>query len=88
MPAPRIHVDPTTFEPWKIQALTHSLSDHPLLQIDALVELGKRQEARKLVRTHSSDATAGNSDSTVSRKHCPKLIAIRRSFEVRPLTLY
>jgi hypothetical protein len=61
MSAPRIHVDPVKFEPWKIQALTHSLSDHPLLQIEALVELGKRQEARKLVRTHSADATAGTS---------------------------
>jgi Cupin-like domain len=61
MSAPRIHVDPVKFEPWKIQALTHSLEDHPLLQIEALVELGKRQEARKLVRTHSADATAGTS---------------------------
>ena len=69
MPAPRIHVDPTTFEPWKIQALTHSLSDHPLLQIDALVELGKRQEARKLVRTHSSDATAGTSFAEAPKLH-------------------
>ena len=24
MSAPRIHVDPNTFEPWKIQALTHA----------------------------------------------------------------
>jgi hypothetical protein len=61
MAAPRIHVDPATFEPWKIQALTHALSDHPLLQIGALVELGKRQQERKLVRTHTADATAGTS---------------------------
>jgi Cupin-like domain len=61
MAAPRIHVDPVTFRPWDIQALTHSLSEHPLLQLDALVELGKRQQARNLVRTHSADATAGTS---------------------------
>lgn len=53
--------DPASFDPWKIQAVRHALSDHPLLQIDALVELGKRQQARKLVRTHTADATAGTS---------------------------
>jgi hypothetical protein len=60
MAAPRIHV-PDTFDPWKIQAVTHALTDHPLLQIDALVELGKRQQERKLVRTHTAAATAGTS---------------------------
>src|SRR5690348_5690116 len=61
MPAPAIRVDPATFDPWKIQEVTHSLIDHPLLQIDALVELGKRQQERKLVRTHTAAATAGTS---------------------------
>jgi Cupin-like domain len=69
MSAPRIHLDPATFEPWKIQALTHALADHPLLQIDALVELGKRQQARKLVRTHSADATAGTSFAEAPNLH-------------------
>ena len=49
------------FDPWRIQAVTHALREHPLLQIDALVELGRRLEARKLVRTHSDAATAGSS---------------------------
>jgi hypothetical protein len=65
----RIHLDPATFEPWKIQALTHALSDHPLLQIDALVELGKRQQERKLVRTHTTDATAGTSFADAPKLH-------------------
>jgi hypothetical protein len=69
MAAPRIHLDPATFEPWKIQALTHSLSDHPLLQIDSLVELGKRQQERNLVRTHSADATAGTSFAEAPNLH-------------------
>jgi hypothetical protein len=69
MSAPRIHLDPGTFEPWKIQALTHALADHPLLQLDALVELGKRQQARKLVRTHSADATAGTSFAEAPNLH-------------------
>jgi hypothetical protein len=69
MPAPRIHVDPVAFDPWKIQAVTHALSDHPLLQIDALVELGKRQQERKLVRTHAADATAGTSFADAPQLH-------------------
>jgi hypothetical protein len=69
MSAPRIHVDPATFDPWKIQALTHALSDHPLLQIDALVELGRRQQERRLVRTHTIDATAGTSFANAPKLH-------------------
>ena len=69
MPGPRIHIDPAHFDPWKIQAVTHDLSDHPLLQIDALVELGQRQQARKLVRTHSADATAGTSFADAPNLH-------------------
>jgi hypothetical protein len=65
----RIHVDPATFDPWKVQALTHELADHPLLQIDALVELGKRQQERNLVRTHSADATAGTSFADAPKLH-------------------
>jgi hypothetical protein len=76
MPAPRIHVDPNTFEPWKIQALTHSLSDHPLLQIQSLVELGKRQQQRNLVRTHSADATAGTSFADAPSLHPNKADAV------------
>ena len=48
MSGPRIHVDPSTFEPWRIQALTHDLGSHPLLQLDSLIELGKRQQGRKV----------------------------------------
>ncbi len=69
MVAPRIHVEPATFEPWKVQALTHALVDHPLLQLDALIELGKRQQARNLVRTHSADATAGTSFADAPNLH-------------------
>jgi len=69
MTPPRIHVDPAGFDPWRIQGVTHALSDHPLLQIGALVELGKRQQARKLVRTHSTDATAGTSFADAPNLH-------------------
>jgi oxalate decarboxylase/phosphoglucose isomerase-like protein (cupin superfamily) len=69
MAGPRIHVNPATFDPWKIQALTHELSDHPLLQPDALLELSKRQEARKLVRSHSAAAGAGTSFAEAPNLH-------------------
>jgi hypothetical protein len=69
MTGPRILVDPATFDPWKVQALRHALSDHPLLQLDALVELGKRQEARKLVRTHSDTANAATSFADAPNLH-------------------
>jgi hypothetical protein len=69
MAVPRIHIDRATFDPWKIQAVTHALSEHPLLQIDALVELGKRQQDRNLVRTHSADATAGTSFADAPSLH-------------------
>lgn len=56
-----VDVDAGGFDPWKIMAVTHQLCGHPLLGIDALVELGQRLEARKLVRTHSDEAGAGSS---------------------------
>lgn len=68
MAGPRIHLPPT-FEPWKIAALTHDLASHPLLQLDALIELGKRQQARKLVRTHSAAATAATSFADAPTLH-------------------
>lgn len=68
MAAP-IQLDPATFDPWKIQAVSHTLSSHPLLQLDALIELGKRQQARRLVRTHSADAGAGTSFADAPNLH-------------------
>jgi hypothetical protein len=69
MSAPRISIPSTTFDPWTVQAVSHALSDHPLLQLDALVELGKRQQGRNLVRTHSSEASAGTSFAEAPNLH-------------------
>ena len=52
---PAITVD-RPFDPWRVQAVRHSLSSHPLLQMDSLRELGKRLEARGRIRTHSDQA--------------------------------
>jgi hypothetical protein len=69
MPAPRIRIPALPFDAWQVQAISHALSEHPLLQIDALVELGKRQQERRLVRTHNADATAGTSFADAPQLH-------------------
>ena len=57
------------FDPWKIAAAEHRLCAHPLLQLDALVDLGRRLEARRLVRTHSDEAQAGSSFADAPQLH-------------------
>ena len=39
---PIIDMDWNAFDPWRIQPFKHALTDHPLLQTEQLVELGKR----------------------------------------------
>ncbi len=69
MSSNHISLSADTFDPWKLQAVSHRLAEHPLLQIDALIELSKRQQARKLVRSHSDVATAGTSFSDAPNLH-------------------
>lgn len=54
-----IQVDWQSFDPWKIQQVSHTLASHPLLTLEQLAALGKRLEDRDCVRTHSNDVTAG-----------------------------
>ena len=56
---PMIDLDIASFDPWRIQPVRHRLCEHPLLQLPALVELGRRLEAIGSVRTHSSSTDAG-----------------------------
>lgn len=56
---PWIDFDDAAFDPWRIMAVSHRLSTHPLLQPDALVTLGERLEARGSIRSHTSNAKAG-----------------------------
>lgn len=46
------------FDPWRVQPVRHSVSQHPLLQMESVRELGRRLEARGRVRTHSDTAKA------------------------------
>jgi hypothetical protein len=57
------------FDPWRIQAVRHHLQGHPALQLPALIELGKRLEARGRVRSHSGDATAGTAFNDAPQLH-------------------
>jgi hypothetical protein len=73
----RIPIDTETFDPWKIQALTHQLSDHPLLQLDALLPFAQRHEKLGLVRSHSDQATAGSSFHHAPEEHPNPWSAVR-----------
>jgi Cupin-like domain len=57
------------FDPWRVQAVRHSLSSHPLLQMDSLIELGKRLEARGRIRSHSDQAKADTPFNSAPETH-------------------
>ncbi len=65
----QIAVDWTTFDPWAIAPVRHHLTQHPLLQMDALLELGKRLDARGSVRTHSDAVSAGTPFNQAPQLH-------------------
>lgn len=54
-----IQADWDSFDPWRVQAVRHRLTEHPLLQPPQLAEFGQRLE--RLARTYSfsNDTTAG-----------------------------
>jgi hypothetical protein len=47
---PGLSFDAHSFQPMRIMPVTHTLMEHPLLQLDSLVELSKRLAQRGLVR--------------------------------------
>lgn len=64
-----IEVDWDAFDPWRIQPVRHQLSEHPLLQLDQLIELGRRFDRCGQVRTHSAEATAATPFNDAPRLH-------------------
>ncbi len=56
---PGVQFDEAAFDPMKIMAVRHTLMAHPLLQLPALVELGRRLGAKNSVRYHDDKASAG-----------------------------
>ena len=72
--APRlIEVDWAAFKPWKVTPVRHRISDHPLLQIEPLVELSSRLAKHGRIRTHSNEAYAGTAFN-----HAPMLYPNQR----------
>ncbi len=71
-----VNVDWSTFDPWSIRSVRHRLVEHPLLQLDALVDLGKRLEAKGCVRTHSSGAGPGTPFNSAPRLHPNRMSAV------------
>jgi hypothetical protein len=59
MPTPLIELDWASFRPWSVAPVTHLISQHPLLQLDQLVQLAKRLENDGRIRAHTNDAQAG-----------------------------
>ena len=57
----RIEFDAAAFEPMRVMAVRHHFSDHPLLQLDKLVALGRRLAASNSVRWHNDQAAPGTS---------------------------
>ena len=70
-----VDVDWSQFDPWRIQSVRHRLMEHPLLQPDQLVELGKRLEKSGRVRTHSNAVEAGTPFNAAPRLHPNRMSA-------------
>jgi len=75
-----IDLEPSRFDPWRVQPVTHHLSDHPLLQRKSLVELAERLEARGRVRTHSDAAKATTSFGDAPKEH-PNTTSVAKAIE-------
>ena len=64
-----VEVDWTSFDPWCIQPVRHALGEHPLLQIDQLIELGKRLERADQTLSFNGSAGAAADFNTVALTH-------------------
>ncbi len=53
---PQIEFDGARFDPMRVMPVTHQLMNHPLLQLDKLVALGRRLAPSNSVRWHNDDA--------------------------------
>ena len=83
MSAEMFHVDTdwASFDPWRIQPVSHTWGSHPLLQFDALVELGQRLERSAQTFSFKTDARADANFNTVKDAfphHEPATDTLRR----------
>ena len=68
-PSPLIEFDWQNFCPWAVTPVRHRISEHPLLQLDQLVELAKRLENKGRIRSHTNAAEAGTSFGDAPELH-------------------
>ncbi len=66
---PLLEIDWAGFDPWRIQEVCHRLSGHPLLQPDALADLGQRLEKTGQFLTYSNQANADTPFLQAARLH-------------------
>ena len=66
--APVIQADWDAFDPWRVQALRHRLHEHPLMQLDSLIELGERLQKVSKVRAFSNAATVATDFNSVAKQ--------------------
>ena len=64
-----IDMDWESFDPWRPQAVRHRLTEHPLLQPDQLVALGKRFEGTTHLLTFNNQAGADANFDEVARMY-------------------
>jgi len=64
--SPIVEMDWKVFDPWHTQSLRHRLCDHPLLQVEELVELGRRCRGTSRWASFNNDAGADANFDTVS----------------------
>jgi len=67
--SPMIEADWASFDPWRVLPLRHRMHEHPLLQLDRLMELGERMQRASKVRAFNNSATAGTDFNAASREH-------------------
>lgn len=64
-----IDFDVASYQPTKIMAVTHSLSEHRLLQLPALVALAERLAKKNAVRAHTDQVRMGTDFTTAPDTH-------------------
>lgn len=75
-PNPLVEFDWPNFNPWAVAPVRHRISEHPLLQIDQLVELAKRLGRKGRIRNIGAEleqSTSGRSTTPLENS-----IAIQR----------
>jgi len=72
-----IQFDEAQFDPYRVMPVAHTWSDHPLLQLGALVDLARRLEASGSIRSHDGQVNAGTNFATAPEQHPARLSPVQ-----------